>query len=248
MTAQNPYEPQVSEMPADIGKVKIQPIQLLKRGYALIKSDYWLFLGITVVGILLGSLVPLYILLGPMMVGIFICYKKRENQERVEFADLFQGFEQFADALIASLILVAVSFLVILPISILFAVAIIVAGAQSPNEFPVAAFLIFYPLIMLLSFAVSLPFLFTFQLIADRRMTAINAVKASFRGVMRNLGGVILFLIVMGIVSGFLALMCYIPVFLFMPISFGAMFLLYRDIFGSPGQEPEMLVADILPE
>ncbi|MFK7735200.1 MAG: hypothetical protein AB8B50_04180 [Pirellulaceae bacterium] len=248
MTAQNPYEPQASDMSADIGKVKIRPIELLKRSYEMVKDDYWLFLGITVVGVLLGSMVPLYILLGPLMVGIFICYKKLENQEKVEFADLFKGFEQFADALIATLILVAITFLVIIPFAILFVVALIASEAQSPNDFPITAFLVFYPLLLLLSFAVSLPFIFTFQLIADRKMTAMNAVKASFRGVIRNLGGVILFFIVLGFVSMLLALMCYFPAFLFMPISFGALFLLYRDIFGLPGQETDMLVADIIPE
>lgn len=248
MTAQNPYEPRAMEVPTDIGKVKIQPVELLKRGYEMIKDDYWLFFGITVVGVLIGSVVPMYILLGPMMVGIFICYKKRENNERVEFADLFKGFEQFADGLIASLIILAISFVVIIPVSIAFAALLIVAGAQSPNEFPIVVFAIFYPLILILSFAISIPFLFTFQLIADRKLTAMNAVKASFRGVMRNLGGVILFMIVAGFCSTILALMCYFPVFLFMPISFGAMFLMYRDIFGLPGDEQELLVADIISE
>ena len=50
----------------------IKPLECIKEGWALIKEQYWLFFGISFVGILIGGLVPI-VLLGPMMAGIFLC-------------------------------------------------------------------------------------------------------------------------------------------------------------------------------
>ncbi len=79
---------------------------------------------------------------------------------------------------------------------------------------------------------VALPFLFTFQLIADRNFKAIDAVKTSARGVAKNLSGVIWFVIVTGFLTSIASMMCFLPVILLLPILLGALFLLYRDIFG----------------
>jgi uncharacterized membrane protein len=86
----------------------VRPIQLLQRSFELISGEYWLFLGITLVGIVVSSLVPFSILLGPMMVGMFLCFAQRQQTGRTEFATLFKGFDQFVDALVATLIMVAV--------------------------------------------------------------------------------------------------------------------------------------------
>ena len=48
----------------------VEPIECIKAGFELIKSQYWLFMGISVVGMIIGSVVPLGILMGPMMCGI----------------------------------------------------------------------------------------------------------------------------------------------------------------------------------
>ena len=74
------------------------PIALYKRSYALLGEQYWLFFGITLVGIFLGSLVPFGILMGPMMVGIYMCFADRERGKQVEFGTLFKGFDQFANS------------------------------------------------------------------------------------------------------------------------------------------------------
>ena len=70
--------------------VPLDPIGLLKRSYAMMGDQYFLFVGITAVGIILGSLVPFGILLGPMMVGIYLCYIDREKGKTVEFGTLFK--------------------------------------------------------------------------------------------------------------------------------------------------------------
>ena len=55
----------------------VKPIECIKEGYNLIKDQYWLFVGIAAIGMLIGSAVPLGILMGPMMVGIYMAIFKR---------------------------------------------------------------------------------------------------------------------------------------------------------------------------
>src|SRR5258708_2321422 len=81
----------------------IQPVECLKEGWALIKDQYWLFLGIVFVGVCIGGAVPI-VLIGPMMVGIYICFFRRMRGEPIDFGILFKGFDHFAQSLIAALI------------------------------------------------------------------------------------------------------------------------------------------------
>ena len=129
MSDSNPFAPpQTASLQSNASgpsQVSLAPIELYKRSYALMGEQYWLFVGITLVGIFLGSLVPFGILLGPMMVGIYLCFADREQGKQVEFGTLFKGFDHFANALIAVLIMVGVSVLVMIPIFILMAVVLI---------------------------------------------------------------------------------------------------------------------------
>lgn len=241
----NPYSPtqQVTDQQADIRKVSVQPIQLIRRGHALLGDQYWLFLGITLVAILIGSAVPFGLIMGAMMTGIYLCYIERERGRQVEFATLFKSFDQFVDTLLAWLVMLAVSMAVIIPFMILvFALVMfpIIQSAQTAAannapppqpDFPIIIFVL-YPVMIIVNVAITLPFIFVFQLIADRKVKAMEAVKLSFRGVWKNLLGIIWFFVVLMFISMILTLMCYIPALLFMPISFGAMYLLYRDIYG----------------
>lgn len=235
----NPYSPsQTVQLEDGIQKLKIQPIQLLKDSYALIGEQYWLFFGISFVAMLIGSAVPFGILMGPMMIGVYLCFMDKEKGKQVEFGTLFKGFDQFGDALIASLIMVGVSILVVIPAMIILAIvsfgpAIASAGPGGEPNGGLMAFGVafFYMGIIVVSVLASLPFLFVFQLMAERKLKPMDAIKLSFRAVWRNLGGILKFFCVLMLISILLVMMCYIPVFFFIPISFGAMFLLYRKIF-----------------
>src|SRR5256886_17497275 len=81
---------------------------------ALIKDQYWLFLGISLVGILIGGAVPI-VLLGPMMVGIFLCLLQRQRGEPVEFGTLFKGFEQFVPGLVVAAFKMIPIFIILVP-------------------------------------------------------------------------------------------------------------------------------------
>lgn len=243
MSQTNPYQPTTATpvKVSDIRKVKVRPFELLQRGYDFISGQYWLFFGLTLVGMLIASAVPFGIIMGPMLVGIYLCFLARERGEIVEFAKLFQGFDSFKESFIATLVIIAATFILIIPLMLVFVVAMLFLvdpQQNGPNGAPpiamFALMFLFYAALLIANMMVILPFLFTFQLIADRNVSGIDAVKLSFAGVRRNLFGLIGYLIVVSIVSVMLMMMCYIPLFFFLPISFASLFLLYRDIF--PGQ------------
>src|SRR3954447_20174825 len=81
----------------------IKPVECIKEGWALIKDQYWLFLGLTMVGLLLGGAVPI-VLLGAMMVGLFLCLFEKMAGRQFEFGLLFKGFDYFVPGLVVTAI------------------------------------------------------------------------------------------------------------------------------------------------
>lgn len=202
MSTQNPYAPTSSQSTDDFGvrKVKVRTFGLMRRAYGLLGDQYWLFVGITLVGTFVASMVPFGLVAGAMLVGIYLCYIQRERGAQVEFATLFRGFDYFMESLMAFLIYFMASVIVMIPFMIAIFVTVIgpvlAAAANAGNAPPqippetlaaiLTAILILYPLMIVANIAVALPFLFTFQLIADRNFKAIDAVKtmlAAFLGI-----------------------------------------------------------------
>jgi uncharacterized membrane protein len=92
-----------------------------------------------------------------------------------------------------------------------------------------------YVLLLLLASLIGSFFTFTFMLIVDRRLAAIEAVKRSAEAVWRNLGGM-LALSLLGVAAGLLGMCCcYVGAFFVAPITFGAIVAAYRRVFGIEG-------------
>lgn len=78
---------------------------------------------------------------------------------------------------------------------------------------------------------INVPFVFAFQLIADRKLSGMEAIKQSWAGAKLNFGGIVWYILVNYVLLLLAAMACYIPAILLMPVSFGGMFLLYSDIY-----------------
>ncbi len=89
-------------------RVAIEPVECLRESWRRLREQYWLFLGVTAVGVLLGSFVPFGIIMGAMMCGVYLCYLQMWRGAQVRFETLFRGFDYFTDSLIASLILMGI--------------------------------------------------------------------------------------------------------------------------------------------
>ena len=138
-------------------EVPIRPVDCLFEAPKLLGDQYWLFVGICAVGMLIGSLVPMAILLGPMMCGIYLCYLCRMRGQRANFEMLFRGFDYFLESLIASLIIAGIMLAVMIPVYILFIVGFVAmavsAGPQPGDDFAAGMFVmwgLFYVVLLLL--------------------------------------------------------------------------------------------------
>ena len=241
MSYSSPYESPVSPSgyvsDGEIRKVPIDPIGLLKRGKELLGEQYWVFLLITWLAVIIGSMVPFGIVLGPLMVGVYLCMKEREQGKQVELGTMFSGFDRFVDAFVAVLLQMVISFVLMIPAAIVIGIGIAILAAVGDNGNEVAAgigvlgIVILIPLIMIVALLSYMPSVFCFQLIADRGMTGLQAVALSFKAAWKNLFGLIIFQIVVGVISALLSLLCFFPVIFFFPIVMAAMYVLYRDIF-----------------
>jgi hypothetical protein len=223
----------------------IQPVECLKQGWALIKDQYWLFLGIVVVGVLVGSAVPL-VLIGPMMVGIYMCFFRRMRGEQVEFGNLFKGFDYFAEGLIAALIQMIPMVVVMVPAYIIMFVLMMTSmprgGRMDPDAstrflFTFFGFeLVFVVVVVTVGIVVNIFFMFAFPLIADRGLSGLEATKLSIKAGKANFGG-ILGLLLLNVALGIVGVLaCYVGVFFLMPVSLASYAVAYRRVFPEVSQ------------
>jgi uncharacterized membrane protein len=223
----------------------VDPLYCIKAGWELVKGQYWLFLGMCFVGFIIGQAVPLGILLGPMMCGLYVAFFKRMRGAPVEFGDLFKGFDYFGPSVIATLLHIIPILAIVLPSIFLFYASLIVSIAAQGSEPNPAAPLVFLGMfglvmvvIMLVSVILSIGFMFSYALIVDRKMPGLAAVKLSFKAAMANfwsLLGLAIIQFVMGLV-GFLFL--YVGMFFVLPITYASIAVAYERIFGlyNPGE------------
>lgn len=226
----------------EIRRGVVSPMECLKEGWAGIKDQYWLFLGIIIVGVFVGGAVPV-VLYGPMMCGVYLCLLAKLRGQPVEFATMFKGFDYFVPGLVAAAIQFAPMFIVIAPFYVVMFVTMMASqptGHVSSDE--ASAFLLtvvllyfaFMFVVLIVSFAVMIFFLFPYALIVDRKMSGLDAVKTSVKAGAANFGGIfgLLALNFLLICAG--VLVCYVGAFLTMPISWASYATAYRKVFGDP--------------
>jgi uncharacterized membrane protein len=220
----------------------VEPIECIKAGFNLIKSQYWLFMGITVVGLIIGTIVPLAILMGPMQCGIYLALLKTRRGQPIEFGTLFKGFDYFGDSLIAALLHLVPMIVIIVPSYIIFIVfyaGFLVTMSQGGGEPNLAALLGFFGLLMvfwlvvvILLILISVVFTFAYPLIVDRRMSGLEAVKLSVRAALGNFWRLLGLLLLTGLMNFAGALFCYVGALFVIPIGFAALAMAYEQVFG----------------
>lgn len=217
----------------------VQPVECIKAGWEIVKDQYWLFVGICIVGIMIGGAVPLGILLGPMMCGIYLTLLKRRRGEPIEFGLLFKGFDYFGPSLIATLLHIVPVIAIVLPAYIFFYITMIVGIAAQGNEPNPAAmfgifamFGLFWLFVMVVVIIISIGFTFAYPLIVDRKLQGFDAVKLSFRAAMSNFWRLLGMTLLTSLLSICGALLCYVGVFLVFPIVYGAIASAYEQVFG----------------
>lgn len=217
----------------------VRPIDCMKEGWELIKDQYWLILGITTVGMLIGSFIPFGIGIGAMFCGIYYVLLRKMNGQPFEFADLFKGFNYFVPGLIISLVVVIPTFISVFVIYCSVAAFIITAVNSNGtfNEAVIygmfATLFIEAVVIALITSSLHALIIFAYPLVVDRNLNGIEAFKLSVKAVWANLSGVvgvILVEFVMGLIAAFIPI---VGVYLVLPIMFAGVLVSYRRVFPS---------------
>jgi uncharacterized membrane protein len=225
----------------------VAPMECLKGGWALIKDQYWLFVGMALITIIIGSAVPFGILMGPMMCGLNLAFLQRMEGKTIEFGTLFKGFDYFGDGMIAALLHYVPMIIIIAPFYIAMVVAQIGMMATNQRDGPNPAallgffgvFAIGFPIMMILIIILSIGFAFAYPLIVDRKLSGTNAVKLSFRAGMANFWRLFGLLLLGGLMAFVGVLFCYVGLIFVLPINFAAMAVAYQQVFGvAPVQSP----------
>ena len=225
----------------------VEPIQCIKGGWETIKNHYWLFVGMTLVAILIGSAVPLGILLGPMMCGLYMALFKTRRGEPIEFGTLFKGFDYFGQSVVAALLHTIPIIAIVVPAYLLFYVSMFVsmAAAGSGDEPNPAAFMgvmfmfgLFWIAVMLVILIITIGFTFAYPLIVDRKMQGFDAVKLSFKAAFANFWRLLGMVLLTSLLSILGLMACYVGMFFVMPIGYAAIAKAYEQVFGlSDGME-----------
>jgi uncharacterized membrane protein len=222
----------------------VEPVQCLKNGWELIKDQYWLFVGMTFIGVLIGGAVPLGILLGPMMCGLYLTFFKKRRGEPIEFGTLFKGFDYFGPSLVATLLHIVPILVIVIPAYFLFYISMVVsmvAQGNSGDPNPAAAFgimgafMLFWLVVVVVIIFISIGFTFSYPLIVDRKLQGMDAVKLSFKGAMANFWRLLGMSILSSLLSVAGVLLCYVGMFLVFPIVYAAIACAYEQVYGLAG-------------
>jgi hypothetical protein len=227
--------------PAEFNRNAVSPVECIKGGWNLIKNQYWLVLGMVIVGWMIASAVPFGILMGPMMCGLFLTLFKIRRGEPIEFGTLFKGFEYLGQSIIATLIHVVPIICLVVGAYVLFYVFFLVAmfSSQASGDQSGAALLVVFVLyavfwlaVMAVIMFVSIGFMFVYPLIVDRGLLGLDAIKLSFRAAFANFWGLLgmMFLNFLLNVAGLF--MCIIGVYFILPIGYAAVAVAYEQVFG----------------
>jgi tetratricopeptide (TPR) repeat protein/tRNA A-37 threonylcarbamoyl transferase component Bud32 len=179
----------------------------LRRGWLLVRSDFWPVVGVTLLVLLVtqaaSSTVAGIILAGPLLGGLCLYYLKKIRSEPAGVGTAFSGFSiAFLQLFLAALvppILIFLGFLCLILPGVYLAVA----------------------------------WIFTLALVVDKRLDFGPAMKLSRKTVSRHWWKFFGFILVLALLNLVGVLCCFVGSLVIIPVTFAALAYAYEDIFGS---------------
>lgn len=181
---------------------------------------------------------------GALFCGIYSALARKADTGVADFSDLFSRFQKLMPCLIAAVIVSLIQFAVNIAL-LLGGAAIGVSalglgglmngdGQGNPAAVGglfaiILGFLLAYIVINIIVSALTT---FIYPLLAERNLSGMEAVTLSFKGGFANIGGMILLLILLALMSlgGFLVF-CF-GIFFVIPVVVAAIFSAFRNVFG----------------
>lgn len=224
----------------------INPGDCIGGSWALVTRQFWFYIGIGLITMLLISCVPIvnFFLLGPMLGGFYYLVLRDMRDEPVEFGMVFKGFEKFVPLMVVGLVQ-AVPSIILTVFQYTIDIAQLMGGGgprggdvnfYQPGSDAIfaglsAAIVIAIILGFFISIAWHLAFFFAVPLVIDQDLEIPDALLLSLKAALANPGGLIVLMILEGLVMllGMLAL-C-LGIFVAIPVVYGANAFAYRHVF-----------------
>jgi len=226
---------------------QIRAIEIYKEAWAIMKPEFWPIFGIVIIGMLVGSVIPI-VIMGPMMIGVFMCLIDKADGKPASFDKLFKGFEQWGAGLVIALIIMVPVFVFIFIVYIPMIIMSIYGQRLSQDEVMpfIGGVLILELLIGIFMTILHSLLIFAFPLIADKQLGGFAAAKLSAKAAWANKGGIAgLFGVgILVILAGYM-LLC-VGVYLALPVIMMATTVAYRKVF--PRSEETMKLAPPPPD
>lgn len=234
--------------PAFNGNSRVVPpgnaFDWLRQGWALFAANPGLWIGLTIVllVIVVGvQIVPLvgtlaaHLLMPVLGAGLLLVCRKIDEGDSVRIDDLFAGFKQNAGPLVMVGVLYMVAMFAIVVIVVIVGGGSVAGGLLSAQ--PAGLGVIFGGLMLslLLSLALSVPVAmavwFAPALVFFNNMQPVEALKASFEACMKNVLAFLVYGLIVLVLAFFAALPVGLGFLVLIPVLAGSVYAAYRDVF-----------------
>jgi hypothetical protein len=223
----------------------------IANGWALLKENFGIYIGASLLAILITVCVPCVniLLVGPIMGGIYFMMLRSMRGEAVDVGMLFKGFEHFLPLMIVGFVFSipdigfqGVQFIVdindlvrsggITPGDATFFQADVTVSRDLTQLWLLAGVAFAFGLF---GFVWKIMLFFAVPLAMEYKLGALDAMKLSVAAAMSNLGGLILLTILEVIVALVGVLALCVGIFLAIPVIWAANAFAYRQVFPFQG-------------
>ena len=212
---------------------QIKPIAVFKEAWTLMKPRFVIVWATVVIGMVVSSTV---LLMGPMMVGMFMCLIDAVDGKPASLEKLFKGFSRWkAGVVIAAFAMIPVlAFVTLAVVSYVPTVMASLGGTVIPPEqllTMILGILAVEFVVGILMTIIHTFMIFSFPLVADRNLGGIAALKLSAKAVWANKKGVggVFGIGILVAIGGYL-LFC-VGIYLAVPVIMMATTVAYRKVF-----------------
>lgn len=222
----------------------------ISNAWELIKPNYWLFFGISLLTYVLIACIPCLnvILMGPVMGGVYYTAFRAMRGEPIEFGMMFKGFERFVPLMVVGLVQSIPSIIYqVFDISIRISNAslssilqgrsdegnLAIAGGYLAVIVIVSLLLMIFAIVWGISFAFAIPII-----VENENMSPIEALKLSARAAWSNVGGIVVLAILSFLIAFVGVLALCIGVLFVLPVIWISWAFAYRQVFPDMNRGP----------
>lgn len=244
----------------DYNSSAIDPSGCVYQAWELVTRRFWLYIGVSLLIILLISCVPIvnWLLYGPLYAGLYYIVFRDLRDEDVEFGQVFKGFEQFVPLMVVGLVVQIPTIIIGIlgwAAQILDLMRLSSGGAENgavfgdlSNELSTSDFL---SVIILIAWLLNIFWLFLFSfavpLVLDRGLGLADALRLSASGATSNVGGMIILGLLLAVVGMIGFLVFCVGIFVAIAVAQVAWAVAYRQIFPDLSGDAESSGFDMPP-